>query len=162
MRGFTAMQERFGFTRNELIVITLLACSFLAGLGVRWLGGSVDPSSIPVFDYARADSIFAARSVQPLTSAESGRAVQRVPAPKLRPGDVPVDINAATREQLMRLPGVGPGLADRILAYRTEHRRFKSVDELTAVSGIGTRTLERIRPLATTHDSVPPVHHKQR
>jgi competence protein ComEA len=59
----------------------------------------------------------------------------------------PVDLNAATLEQLDGLPGVGPVLAQRIIDWRTAHGRFSSVDELTDVSGIGERTLADLKPL---------------
>ena len=59
----------------------------------------------------------------------------------------PVDLNAATIEQLDGLPGVGPVLAKRIFDWRAAHGRFSSVDELTQVSGIGERTLADLRPL---------------
>jgi competence protein ComEA len=48
-----------------------------------------------------------------------------------------LDLNTATAEQLERLPGVGPVLAQRILDWRQEHGRFSSVDELQEVPGIG-------------------------
>jgi competence protein ComEA len=59
----------------------------------------------------------------------------------------PVDLNAATQEALDALPGVGPVLAGRIVAWRTAHGRFTSVDELGEVAGIGPKALERLRPL---------------
>uniref|UniRef100_UPI003F49FE13 ComEA family DNA-binding protein n=1 Tax=Streptomyces sp. 1222.5 TaxID=1881026 RepID=UPI003F49FE13 len=49
----------------------------------------------------------------------------------------PVSLNTATADQLDTLPGVGPVLAQHILAYRTEHGGFRSVDELREVNGIG-------------------------
>jgi len=63
--------------------------------------------------------------------------------------DAVVDLNAATQAQLDALPGVGPVLAGRILAWRTEHGRFTRVDELGEVAGIGPKALERLRPLVT-------------
>lgn len=51
--------------------------------------------------------------------------------------DGPLDLNAATVEQLDALPGVGPVLADRIVSWRTENGRFASVDQLREVPGIG-------------------------
>lgn len=59
----------------------------------------------------------------------------------------PVDLNAADSEGLDALPGVGPVLAGRILAWREQHGRFSSVDELAEVPGIGPKVLERLRPL---------------
>ena len=57
-----------------------------------------------------------------------------------------VDLNTAERAELLQVPGVGPGLADAILAYRHEHGRFATVDDLNAVRGVGDRTLEKLRP----------------
>lgn len=59
----------------------------------------------------------------------------------------PLDLNSATQAQLDALPGIGPVLAERIVAWRTEHGRFTSVDELGEVSGIGAKAMERLRPL---------------
>jgi competence protein ComEA len=64
------------------------------------------------------------------------------------PGEL-VDINTATFDQLLSLPGVGEVLAQRILDYRTEHGRFGSVDELLNVSGIGEAKLADIKPKVT-------------
>lgn len=61
--------------------------------------------------------------------------------------DQPVDLNAATADQLDDLPGVGPATATAILAYRDEHGRFSSVEELLDVRGIGEAKLEQLRPL---------------
>jgi competence protein ComEA len=59
----------------------------------------------------------------------------------------PVDLNTATAEELDVLPGVGPATATAILAYRDEHGRFGSVDELLEVRGIGEAKLEELRSL---------------
>ena len=61
----------------------------------------------------------------------------------------PVSLNTADLAALDTLPGVGPVLAGRILAWRTEHGRFSSVDELGEVSGIGEKLLSQLRDLVT-------------
>lgn len=58
-----------------------------------------------------------------------------------------VELNQADVAALATLPGVGPVLAARIVAYREREGPFGAVDSLLAVSGIGPATLDRIRPL---------------
>jgi competence protein ComEA len=57
-----------------------------------------------------------------------------------------VDLNRASRAELMQLPGVGEATVNRLEDYRREHDGFRSVEELTQVHGIGPTTLERLRP----------------
>jgi competence protein ComEA len=58
-----------------------------------------------------------------------------------------IDLNRADAATLDELPGVGPVLAERIVAWRTENGPFTSVDELGEVSGIGPSILTKIRDL---------------
>ncbi|MDP1877112.1 MAG: ComEA family DNA-binding protein [Actinomycetota bacterium] len=58
-----------------------------------------------------------------------------------------VDLNRADQAALESLPGVGPVLAARVLAWRAANGSFRSVDELGEVAGIGQATLARLRPL---------------
>ncbi len=60
-----------------------------------------------------------------------------------------VDLNTADAGALDALPGVGEVLAGRILAWRQEHGRFSTVEELGEVSGIGDKLLEQLAPLVT-------------
>ena len=57
-----------------------------------------------------------------------------------------VHLNSATAGDLDALDGIGPSLAERIVAYRVAHGGFRSVDELDEVSGIGPVRLEELRP----------------
>jgi competence protein ComEA len=58
-------------------------------------------------------------------------------------------LNAASVEELDALPGIGPALATRILEERDRLGGFSTLDDLLAVRGIGSSTLERLRPLVT-------------
>ncbi|HEX7118245.1 MAG TPA: helix-hairpin-helix domain-containing protein [Longimicrobiales bacterium] len=57
-----------------------------------------------------------------------------------------LDLNRATAAELESLPGLGPALAARIVAYRDSVGAFADVAELVRVRGIGPATLERLRP----------------
>ncbi|MDX2065999.1 MAG: helix-hairpin-helix domain-containing protein [Fimbriimonadaceae bacterium] len=74
---------------------------------------------------------------EPRSSASSGR--------KVAPSQ-PVDINRAGIDELQRLPGVGPSLANAIIAYREAKGGFASIDELDSVKGIGPKKLASLRP----------------
>jgi len=65
------------------------------------------------------------------------------------PRNVPVDVNAASGDDLIPIDGIGPVLAQRIVQYREEHGPFVNLDELTAVQGIGSALLDRIGPQIT-------------
>lgn len=58
-----------------------------------------------------------------------------------------VDLNSATVEQLDALPGVGPVMAAAIVAWRQRHGRFRNVDQLGEVTGIGPSRLAKLRAL---------------
>ena len=71
-----------------------------------------------------------------------------VSAGKIRAGEPKIDLNTADETAFQRLPGIGAALAVRIVAARSA-KRFDSIDELRRVKGIGTKTLENIRPFVT-------------
>ena len=56
-----------------------------------------------------------------------------------------VDINSASKNELVALSGIGPAKAQAILDYRKANGPFKTVDELRNVKGIGAKRLEKLR-----------------
>lgn len=59
--------------------------------------------------------------------------------------DGSVNLNSATKEQLMTLPGIGESRAEAIIAYRQEHGGFSNVEELMNVSGIKQGVYDRLK-----------------
>jgi competence protein ComEA len=57
-----------------------------------------------------------------------------------------IDLNRASHAELMQVPGIGPRLAERIVAERDARGRFNRVEDLRSVNGIGDATLNRLRP----------------
>jgi comEA protein len=144
MGYLSVLQKLLGFTQNEIRAILFLSCTFLVGLGLRWFEANSPTDRGPRFDYSVQDSIFAARSARVLAEPqEEGKSRTRKPAKQ--PARSSIDINAATKDELMSLPGIGESYAERILIYRQDHGPFRSIDDLGKVKGIGKKTLARIR-----------------
>jgi comEA protein len=61
-----------------------------------------------------------------------------------------LDLNEAPKGELMALPGIGEKRAGDIVAWRNANGRFRCVDDLVKVKGIGPATLDRIRPFVFT------------
>ena len=64
---------------------------------------------------------------------------------KVTDDDSKVSINSATKEELMKLEGIGEVKAEAIIKYRQENGSFKSVEELKNVSGIGDAVYDKIK-----------------
>ncbi len=64
---------------------------------------------------------------------------------KLQPGQT-LNVNTATEQELTTLPGVGRGLARRIVEYRVANGPFQTVDDLQNVSGVGPSKFEKMAP----------------
>jgi len=67
----------------------------------------------------------------------------------------PIDINTATKKELIKIPLIGKGIAQAIVSYRKEHGGFSNLDQLLEVKDIGPKTLKVIKPyfVIGKHDS---------
>jgi competence protein ComEA len=146
MRLLLFFKEKFGFTRTELIAVLVLSTTFLVGAALKlWMPHASTRSVHQSFSYAALDSQFLALSgARPDSTPAPGRTTER--KPKGTPASHGICVNTATATELQQLPGIGPAIAARIVAYRKEHGKFHSIDEVGDVKGIGPRILERIRP----------------
>lgn len=79
--------------------------------------------------------------------------IARQERPATEPLFQPIDLNRASRAELMSLPGVGEKLAQRIEQHRAQHGPFLSIEELQKVPGIGPAILERLRPWVQLDES---------
>lgn len=104
----------------------LLILALIVYFGVQWI-----PPETKKIPELRPIEIEA--KVLPVSFVESG----------------PLDLNRATAAELEKLPGIGPVLAARIVAWRETHGPFKSVEDLLAIPGIGPKTLEGLRDKVT-------------
>ncbi|MBV8170806.1 MAG: ComEA family DNA-binding protein [Candidatus Eremiobacteraeota bacterium] len=81
----------------------------------------------------------------PATHRHRGHSRGGRSAHKLSEGES-LDVNTASAEELVQLPGVGPSLAQRIVDYRQQNGPFQTVDDLQNVPGIGPSKFDRLAP----------------
>lgn len=86
-------------------------------------------------------------AAEPDISQEEAEGGEKFRPDSLLPGER-IDVNTADAYDLLRLPGIGEKRAQDIIAWREAHGPFRTVDELTEVSGIGPAILENLRPYA--------------
>lgn len=141
------------YTRHQLAL--LLAATALAALGLAV--GHVRRTHPEVVErLERFDRVPESPDPVAVPPAAPGASPRRPERPAtLRPADgeapspEPIDLNRARAGDLMRLPGVGPVLATRIVESRDTDGPFASVEELRRVRGLHRSTLDRLRPLVT-------------
>jgi comEA protein len=88
---------------------------------------------------ALAAAIVLGLVLQPLFSLQAGS----------KSPDQKININTAQSEELQKLPGVGPAIAQRILDFRKENGNFKKVEDIMKVRGIGEKVFAKIKDLIT-------------
>ncbi len=116
----------------------MLACLALAGAGVRYF---LSPSRASPPGDVQLQSSSASR---PNALRETARRAAQLSRPLL-PGEK-IDLDNADVSEITRLPRVGPALAQRIVAWRTQHGPFGSLARLDSVPGVGAKLLDAIRP----------------
>ena len=68
------------------------------------------------------------------------------------PGEPKINVKNASKGELMRLPGIGNKLSDKIIAYRSVYGGFRTIDGLQSVKGIGVKTVAKLEPYASVYD----------
>ncbi len=144
-----------------LLVLALLLCAVVVFLAV-WETPDLIPMGIVYSDIPSTGD----NTVAGTLAAEDDRTAGSVSAPSRPSGrteepldqpmgstalDGPVNINTASLEDLMQLPGIGEVLAQRILDYRDTHGGFSSIEELMNVSGIGEKRFNAVRDSITVN-----------
>jgi DNA uptake protein ComE-like DNA-binding protein len=164
-----ALAEAVAYRRQEVVVVALLAGSVVAGVAVdAWHRRAPALLSRLEAEPPRLASIARSRPASATEAAPapapSARDGPRAVAPAATPApEGPLDLDAATPDQLARLPGIGPRLAGRIVTRREElGGRFGSFDRFAQTPGLGLRRAARVRLLAsvpgeTAGDAGPPA-----
>lgn len=166
IRPLEKIALKFGFTKTETNVILFILLAFLLGLGVNLFKDVSNNKDYLEFNYKTQDSLFDAASGEQQSSdtamntsekriASKGELLDFSKAEKTieKSGtnfpEKVIDINSASASELLTLPGLGKKSVENIIDYRNKNGRFKKVDDLLNVKGIGKTKFEKIKKLVT-------------
>ena len=126
------------FYVKALIVAACLAIAFTCGF---FLGQ--DRSHNVIIEPSAVVSSEPASAIVP-SGGQDGAELRSLPSPDESESDGRININTASVSELMTLPGIGEGLARRIVEYRDAHGPFAAPENITDVNGIGEARLRSI------------------
>lgn len=162
--------RKFGFSSQDLVIITFLLLVFITGLIIKLSGWKNNKS----FDYSVSDSKFEQQIKNDFSELEKNNltALQNEKLERLNKisdslstakdkqereellarFEKKININLAYTADLQRLPGIGRITADRIIEYREQNNGFGKIEDLMNVKGIGAKKFGKIKDLITVEE----------
>ena len=154
--------KKFGFTRTEIIVILFLIALFIAGyVYVEFIKPGKTPQN-KFIDYKHEDSLF--DYYNSYDFSDDNKDSETMKKEKIRNevlelndtityvkkdveslSEKSINLNTANANELTRLPGIGEKTAEKIIELRTERGKFKNLEELLDVKGIGEVKFNKIK-----------------
>lgn len=142
------INDAIGLTKSESVVFWFLIIAFVSGLLIKFLRGDVvNEATSNKFDYSVFDSEFEKRSAEIEKYVKVSKDADSV----TDASTFKVNINTATKEELMKLPGIGEQTAERIIQYRKLYGNFKRIEDIMNVKGIGQKKFEKIKRYLKTN-----------
>jgi competence protein ComEA len=139
--------------KYKSLLFPLLALCFLLVMTGYFLGRQSAAGAVLTTQRAAPAETGAVPESFPGQTGTPDRALPGVDAPDRTAAAGRLDLNRATLEELMALPGIGEARAQRILDYRAEHGPFRQAAELMNVSGIGEKIYAGLRDLVYVEES---------
>jgi comEA protein len=159
---FEKLSKKIGFTETEIIVILFLTGLFIVGfVYVEFIKDGSD-EEYKFIDYSKEDSLFSIYSnINPEYDPEDSLLISNLEIKKrvLELSDTiayvkkdvsslaekSININTAGINEWVQLPGIGEKTAEKIIQLRNERGKFRRVDELMDVKGIGEVKFSKIK-----------------
>jgi len=152
--------EKIGFTQTEIKVVLFLVIIFIVGLGAKYIFFQNSLANAKKYDYSIQDSIF--ESIKLQDDGLRDKEIDSKPVDykqevldfnttnfKNSKKDVPpeksININKASLRDLVKLPGIGEKTAGSIIDFRKKITRFKKLEDILNVKGIGTSKFNKIK-----------------
>ncbi len=169
VKFFEKISRKIGFTQSEFKIILFIVSAFFVGAVVNLIKEGERKSTLLEYNYSKEDSIFLNTDKQVERKDGTEKLLEKGVASKRElldfrnaknnenKGDNSstvnelININSATAEQLATLPGIGEKTAQNIINYRSEHGKFKQINDLMNVKGIGKAKFDKLKNIITVN-----------
>ncbi len=159
------LQTLFGVTKQELIAVFFIATGLIAGVCIKTLfrNESEYSSHNEIADeiYRQLDSVATVQQETYTGVDEQGNALDTALYNKTAEGKIEaeknkvpktVNINTATKAELMNLPGIGEKTAEKIISHRKQYP-FKQISDIMNIKGIGEKKFEKLKQYITLRNN---------
>jgi len=161
--------KHLSFTKNETKVLVFIISVLIVGLGLKYYKEVLSKPDTP-YNYTESDQKFLEKSRLLLSDSivendslfteDERKLIDSLEASedslkekdyntdkknKLELNEKSVNINTASRQELISLPGIGEKISQRIIDYREAHNGFKKIEEIMEVKGIAEKKFEKIK-----------------
>ncbi len=148
---FKKINDLLGLTRSESVVFWFLIFAFASGLVIKFVHGDViKDAKKQKFDYSVFDSEFEKRSAEIEKYISGSGTTAEASATETSGVSFKININTATKEELMKLPEIGEKTAESIIRHRQTYGKFERIEDIMNVRGIGQKKFEKIKRYLTT------------
>lgn len=153
------LSKKLNLTPTELKLTAFLIVTLAAGVLIKFVSGINEKTELSFFNYAEIDSIFFTEEENDRNNSEilnknvdykrevfdfNKRSFNNVYTKQL-PAEKSINLNKATKQELMNLPGIGEKTANNIIELRNQLTRFRKLEDLLKVKGIGSNKLDKIK-----------------